>query len=89
MGKFVQLSTQIRTYRNCRGEGGGEGDALCFHVCVCVWLCVCLSVCVCRETQASLRPDTEYSKKKKSKKKRGKKELPHRELRGATVLGST
>lgn len=29
MGKFVQLSTQIRTYRNCRGGGGGGGGALC------------------------------------------------------------
>lgn len=30
MGKFVQLSTQIRTYRNCRGG----------------WLCVCDHVCI-------------------------------------------
>lgn len=71
MGKFVQLSTQIRTYRNCRGEGGGEGDALCFHVCVCV------VVRVCRETQASLRPDTEYSKKKKKVRRKGGKKSSH------------
>ena len=42
MGKFVQLSTQIRTYRNC---GGG--------LCVCVSVCPC----VYTEIQVSLRTD--------------------------------
>lgn len=48
MGKFVQLSTQIRTYRNCRGRWERRGV-----------LCVCVSVCPCvyTEIQVSLRTD--------------------------------
>lgn len=53
MGKFVQLSTQIRTYRNCRG--GWWWEAL--RVCVCAH--------VYTETQVSLRTDAEQWKKKR------------------------
>lgn len=31
MGKFVQLSTQIRTYRNCRGGGWERQGFECMH----------------------------------------------------------
>lgn len=59
MGKFVQLSTQIRTYRNCRGRW--ERGASC--------VCVCVCPCVYMETQVSLRTDRtlETCEKKESK----------------------
>lgn len=34
MGKFVQLSTQIRTERNCRGEVVVGGGFVCVSMCV-------------------------------------------------------
>lgn len=36
MGKFVQLSTQIKTYRNCRGGKWGVGEGF-EYVSVCLW----------------------------------------------------
>lgn len=58
MGKFVQLSTQIRTYRNCREGWWWEA------------LCVCVCARVYTETQVSLRTDAEQWKHEKKKERK-------------------
>lgn len=63
MGKFVQLSTQIGTYRNCRGRW--ERGAL--YVCVCVHAHVVFEVHMLLRTDRTLETCIKKKGKKREK----------------------